>query len=76
MVFPSRTSPGSRPHWLKPLVAVLAYALALYVLVLVVALWFLGLPFLGSVALTGAIVCGAGGLIGSVLAFHKEKSAD
>ena len=76
MVFLGRGSPRSLPYWLKPLVAVLAYALALYLLVLVVALWFLGLPSLGPVALTGAIVCGAGGLIGSVLAFHKKKRAD
>jgi hypothetical protein len=54
----------------------LTYALALYILVLIIAFWFLGRPFLGSVALTGAILCGAGGLIGSVLAFHKDKSAD
>jgi hypothetical protein len=47
----------------------LAYALALYMPVLVIALWILGRPLLGSVALRGAIASGAGGLIGSVLAF-------
>jgi hypothetical protein len=74
MVFLGRTSPRSLPYWLKPLVAVLAYALALYLVVLVVALWFLGLPFLGPVALTGAVVCGAGGLIGSVLALTRNRT--
>ena len=47
-----------------------------YLIVRVVALWFLDLPSLGPVALTGAVVCGAGGLIGSVLAFHEKKNSD
>jgi hypothetical protein len=54
--------------------AALAYALAVYVLVLVIALWFLGRAFLGPVALTGAIVCGAGALIGLVLGSTKRKA--
>jgi hypothetical protein len=66
--FPSK----SPPYWLKPLVAVLAYALLLYVLVLVAAYWFLGPTFIRSVALTGGIVCGAAALIGAVLAIHKS----
>jgi hypothetical protein len=70
------TSLNSLPYWLKPLVAALAYAAALYILLLLSALWILGRPFLGPVALPGAIVCGAGCVIGSVLAFHKKKSAD
>jgi hypothetical protein len=69
VVLPRRVS----MYWLKRLVAALAYALALYVLVLVVAPWTLGGPFLGSVAVPGEIVCGAGGLIGSFSHSIKRK---
>jgi len=55
-------------------VAVCAYALSLYVLVLAAAYWFLGTNFIGSVALTGGIICGAGALIGAALTIHKDKS--
>src|SRR5580693_4457939 len=53
----------------------LAYALSLYVLVLAPAYWFLGAKFIGSVALTGGIICGAGALIGATLTIHKDKSS-
>jgi hypothetical protein len=44
------------------------------VLVLAVAYWFLGPTFIGSVALTGGIICGAGVLIGAALTIFKDKS--
>jgi hypothetical protein len=74
MVSLSRFASKSPPYWFKPLVAVLAYALSLYVLVLAVAYWFLGPTFMGSVALTGGIICGAGALIGAALTIYKDKS--
>jgi hypothetical protein len=70
MVSLSRSASKFPLHWLKPLVAVLAYALSLYVLVLAAAYWFLGPAFIGSVALTGGIICGAGALIGAVLTIY------
>jgi hypothetical protein len=74
MVFLSRSASKSPLHRLKPLVAVLAYALSLYVLILAAAYSFLGPAFIGSVALTGGIICGAGALIGAVLTIYKDKS--
>ena len=74
MVSLSRSASKSPLHRFKPLVAVLAYALSLYVLVLAAAYWFLGTNFIGSVALTGGIICGAGALIGAALTIHKDKS--
>jgi hypothetical protein len=74
MAFLSRFPAKSRPYWLKALAAVVGYALTLYLLVLAIAYWFLGPTFMGSVALTGGIICGAGALIGAVLASQKDKS--
>ena len=74
MVSLSRSASKSPLHRLKPLAAVLAYALSLYVLVLAAAYWFLGTNFIGSVALTGGIICGAGALIGAALTIFKDKS--
>jgi hypothetical protein len=65
--------PVKDKHWLKPLVAVWLYSLVLYSIVVVLASWILGPMFLQSVALTGVIVCGAGGLIGTLLAFGKSE---
>ena len=75
MVSLSRSASKFPLHRLKPLVAVFAYALSLYVLVLAAAYWFLGTNFIGSVALTGGIICGAGALIGATLTIHKDKSS-
>jgi hypothetical protein len=74
MVSLSRSASKSPLHRLKPLVAVLAYTLSLYVLILAVAYWFLGPVFIGSVALTGGIICRAGAVIGTALTIYKDKS--